>query len=65
VEKPRDIEEDDIPEIDFSGGVRGKYLEQRAGHAKRRKFEAVLTRVRDMEPVEEDQSEKRPAEKKD
>jgi hypothetical protein len=26
-QKP-DVEEDDIPEIDFSGGVRGKYLER-------------------------------------
>jgi hypothetical protein len=26
-QKP-DVEEDDIPEIDFSGGVRGKYRER-------------------------------------
>lgn len=25
--KPGEIEEDDIPETDFSGGVRGKYYE--------------------------------------
>ena len=24
-QKPESVEEDDIPEIDFSGGVRGKY----------------------------------------
>ncbi len=26
--KPEDLEEDDIPEIDFTGGVRGKYYER-------------------------------------
>lgn len=27
-QNPEDLEEDDIPEIDFSGGVRGKYYER-------------------------------------
>lgn len=27
-QKPSDIEEDDIPEMDLSGGVRGKYYER-------------------------------------
>ncbi len=27
-DKPDEIEEDDIPETDFSGGVRGKYYER-------------------------------------
>lgn len=27
-EKPDELEEDDIPETDFSGGVRGKYYER-------------------------------------
>ena len=26
-QKPESVEEDDIPETDFSGGVRGKYYE--------------------------------------
>ena len=26
--KPDEVEEDDIPETDFSGGVRGKYYER-------------------------------------
>jgi hypothetical protein len=26
--KDKDIEEDDIPEIDFTGGIRGKYYER-------------------------------------
>ena len=27
-QKPEDLEEDDIPETELSGGVRGKYYEQ-------------------------------------
>jgi hypothetical protein len=27
-QKPEEVEEDDIPEIDFSGGVRGKYFQR-------------------------------------
>ena len=27
-QKPEDLEEDDIPETDFSGGVRGKYYKR-------------------------------------
>ena len=27
-QKPEDLDEDDIPEIDFTGGARGKYYER-------------------------------------